>query len=181
MTPWEAYRAENPMLAEMTEYNTRVRDRVALKKARIPTSPRPQDEVQDRTDGPEAFASARLDKTKKKAKVEVEFTDRYKALGIPYPKKETMCLGQCEGTGLVPIYGKNYIDPRTNACRPAEELGQSSQDEAYQKLWDEAEAREATDDGWHFIKCLDCGGTGLRKQAEESLTSCIKDLRNLVG
>lgn len=158
MTPWEAYRAENPMLAEMTEYNTRVRDRVALKKARIPTSPRPQDE----------------DET-------VEFMDRYKAMGIPYPKKETMCLGQCEGTGLVPIYGKNYIDPRTNTVRPADDLGPSSQDEEYQRLWDEAEKDHPTDDGWHFIKCIDCGGTGLRKQAEESLSTCIKDLRNLVG
>jgi DnaJ-class molecular chaperone len=31
-----------------------------------------------------------------------EITDRYRALGIPYPDPETMCKGQCEGTGVVP-------------------------------------------------------------------------------
>ena len=32
----------------------------------------------------------------------IEFTDRYKALGIPYPDPETMCKGHCEGTGVYP-------------------------------------------------------------------------------
>jgi hypothetical protein len=70
-----------------------------------------------------------------------EFTDRYQALGIPYPDPETMCKGECEGTGWVPI-DENETDP------------------VFLALWQEAEAKLPTDDGWHFVKCPDCNGTG---------------------
>jgi hypothetical protein len=30
----------------------------------------------------------------------------------------------------------------------------------YRKLWAEAEASEPTDDGYHFVTCPDCHGTG---------------------
>lgn len=73
----------------------------------------------------------------------IEFTDRYQALGIPYPDPDTMCAGQCEGTGWVPIH-------------------KSETDERFLSLWDEAEKKEAADDGWHFVKCPDCGGSGQR-------------------
>ena len=73
----------------------------------------------------------------------IVFTDRYQALGIPYPEAETMCLGQCEGTGMVPI-SRGETDP------------------VFMRLWREAEAKEPSDDGWHFVKCPDCGGTGKR-------------------
>lgn len=76
-----------------------------------------------------------------------EFTDRYQALGIPYPDPETMCKGDCEGTGMVPI-AKGDGNP------------------VYRALWDEAEAKEHADDGWHFVKCPDCGGTGKRIVAD---------------
>jgi heterodisulfide reductase subunit B len=67
----------------------------------------------------------------------MEFTDRYKALGIPYPDVETMCLGQCEGTGWFP------------------ENDQTSE------LWIAAHNAEPHEcDGWHFVKCPDCNGTG---------------------
>lgn len=32
----------------------------------------------------------------------VEFTDRYKALGIPYPDPKAVCKGPCEGVGVYP-------------------------------------------------------------------------------
>jgi len=82
----------------------------------------------------------------------MEFTDRYKALGAPYPDPETMCKGQCEGLGVVPIYmpGKN---PRT--VHPEPETSR-----VYIKLWEEAEAKEPAADGWHFVTCPDCGGKG---------------------
>ena len=70
-----------------------------------------------------------------------EFTDRYKALGIPYPDPATVCVGQCEGTGFYP-----ENDPDDN-------------------LWIAAHSEKphAHDcDGWHFVKCPDCGGTGKR-------------------
>lgn len=76
---------------------------------------------------------------------ELVFTDRYGALGLPQPDPATMCQGDCEGTGYVPI---KRDDPSP----------------VYQALWDEAEAKEATDDGWHFVCCPDCNGTRLRKQ-----------------
>lgn len=70
--------------------------------------------------------------------------DRYQALGLPYPDPATMCLGPCEGTGVVPL---------TQAR--ARELG-------YGDAWDKAEAEEPTDDGFHFLKCQTCGGLGKR-------------------
>ena len=70
----------------------------------------------------------------------IEFTDRYKALGIPYPDVKTMCLGQCEGTGWFPE------NDQTNP------------------LWQAAHAKKPHEcDGWHFVKCPDCDGTGKRK------------------
>ena len=72
-----------------------------------------------------------------------EFTDRYKALGIAYPESETMCLGQCEGMGWVPIAKDDMEEP-------------------WHSLWLEAEKKAPADDGWHFVKCPDCNGTGKR-------------------
>jgi len=69
-----------------------------------------------------------------------EFTDRYDALGIPQPDVETMCKGQCEGIGVVPIF---------RGC-----------ESPWDVLWLEAEAKEPAEDGWHFVKCPECGGTG---------------------
>ena len=89
---------------------------------------------------------------------DIEFIDRYQALGIPYPDPETMCDGQCEGTGSVPI------------CYDEE-------DPIFRKLWIEAEDKRRKEipkgrfgalrrllqgdfDGTHFVKCPDCKGTG---------------------
>lgn len=76
--------------------------------------------------------------------------DRYKALGIPYPDLETMCVGDCEGTG---IYPQNIQDPTISTV----EL----------ELWEVAHNRpnaheDEPCDGWHFIKCFTCNGTGKR-------------------
>ena len=70
-----------------------------------------------------------------------EFTDRYKALGIPYPNPLTMCGGECEGTGFVPIHKEDKNEP-------------------WHTLWLEAEAKSPTDDSYHFVKCPACKGTG---------------------
>ena len=90
---------------------------------------------------------------------EIEVTDRYKALNIPYPDPETMCKGMCEGTGAIPVYmkkgdkdgGDNFV------------VGEDETDECLIKLWEEMEKEKQCDDGWHFVKCPDCGGTGKRK------------------
>ena len=71
----------------------------------------------------------------------IESMDRYLALGIPYPNPETMCEGQCEGTGWVPISRDNMKEP-------------------WRGLWLAAEAAEPTEDDYHFVKCPTCNGTG---------------------
>ena len=90
--------------------------------------------------------------------VTINVTDRYRAAGIPYPDPKTMCKGQCEGMGVVPI-GRDEQDPRWKA------------------LWDEAEADSPSDDGWHFVTCPECGGTG----KDKAMTPEIKmpDLSNI--
>ena len=79
--------------------------------------------------------------------VTFEVYDRYDALGIPRPDPETVCLGQCEGTGWVPIDKDDTREP-------------------WRPLWLEAEMRSPSDDGWHFVKCPDCDGTGKRTGGE---------------
>lgn len=76
----------------------------------------------------------------------MEFTDRYQALGMPYPDPATMCKGPCEGTGVVPVTADDLSGPRFAA------------------LWHEAHAKPhaETCDGWHFVVCPDCAGTGKR-------------------
>ncbi len=69
---------------------------------------------------------------------EFEFTDRYKALGIPYPDPATMCKGLCEGIGYY---------PENDPANP---------------LWIKAENEKPSEDGWHFVECPDCKGTGKR-------------------
>ena len=87
---------------------------------------------------------------------EFEFTDRYDALGIPPPDLKTMCEGQCEGTGFMPIYnavGDNR--KKKKSCHV-----DSEKNPILLKLWQEAENAEPADDGWHFVKCSDCDGGG---------------------
>jgi len=70
-------------------------------------------------------------------------SDRYEALGMALPDPATMCQGHCEGTGFVPVKAD---DSR----------------EVFKKLWAEQEAKEHSEDGWHFVDCPDCGGSGKR-------------------
>jgi hypothetical protein len=73
--------------------------------------------------------------------------DRYQALGIPYPDPETVCPGDCEGTKIVPV--------RADDENPV-----------YRQRWLAAEKAEPTDDGWHFVKCADCDGSGKAAKAK---------------
>ena len=74
---------------------------------------------------------------------DLEFHSRYGGPDAPLPDPETMCTGQCEGMGWVPV---NKDDP----------------EEPWRTLWLEAEAENPNPPGddWHFVKCPDCGGTG---------------------
>ena len=68
-------------------------------------------------------------------------SDRYVALGLDQPDPTTMCVGLCEGIGIVPV-------------KHDEPPGQ------LRDLWMESEAQEHSDDGWHFVQCPSCNGTG---------------------
>lgn len=74
-------------------------------------------------------------------------TDRYQTLGMPYPDPMTVCEGQCEGIGRVPVY---QTDPN-DAEGP------------WHDLWLKAEAIAPAEDGWHFVECPTCGGTGKQR------------------
>ena len=75
-----------------------------------------------------------------------EFTDRYEALGIRYPNPKTVCKGQCEGTGWVPV----KLPDATSGN--------------WEK-WKEAHIRAGQHecDGWHFVVCPDCLGSGKKR------------------
>lgn len=110
----------------------------------------------------------------------MQITSRYEALGMPLPDPKTMCKGHCEGTGWVP-YKKRGIGDLD--VIPQED------DAIFDKLWEEAHKEAHTAwhklkvlwdwirtghfswrtkieylfekcDGWHFVKCPDCKGTG---------------------
>lgn len=79
---------------------------------------------------------------KDRRKATIVVSDRYSALGIPRPHPETVCRGKCEGVGLVPV--------KRDAPAP------------FDALWLAAEAKSPTDDGYHFVTCPACKGTGKR-------------------
>jgi hypothetical protein len=93
-----------------------------------------------------------------------KFTDRYQALGIPYPDSKTMCKGFCEGTGFYPE--NNQADPlwieqhkKAHTLREIVRLAWKYRDITY--LW----KANWKCDGWHFVKCAECGGTGIARRA----------------
>jgi len=74
----------------------------------------------------------------KKERLNIIIKDRYNG-NLPNP--ETMCKGQCEGRGWVPIKKDDMQEP-------------------FRTLWLEAEKEKPSEDGWHFVKCPNCNGTG---------------------
>ena len=74
----------------------------------------------------------------------LEATDRY---GGNYPDPKTVCPGQCEGMGHVPINETDMSEP-------------------WRSLWLETEKENPTEPGdlspsrYHFVKCPECNGTG---------------------
>lgn len=75
-------------------------------------------------------------------KLDLLVTSRYG--DSPGPDVETMCKGQCEGLGQIPIHKDDPEEP-------------------FRSLWLKAEKKKPSRDGWHFVSCPDCDGTGLRK------------------
>ena len=94
----------------------------------------------------------------------IEWTDRYE--GIGYPDHKTVCAGQCEGTGCFPVYMSRGDSRGLDHASPPDET-----DPAIISLWDKAEQECPADDGWHFVQCPACNGTG--KEGGQELGTCV--------
>lgn len=101
----------------------------------------------------------------------LSFMDRYKALGVPYPDPRTMCKGPCEGLG---VHAED--DPTNPAWQDAHSRAHGMGN-VFRMIrtcrrqgdpWARAISyglEELACDGWHFVPCLDCGGSGLREKS----------------
>jgi hypothetical protein len=74
----------------------------------------------------------------------IQFVDRYSVLGIPRPNPETICGGNCEGTGWYPEISRNDQWLKAHLVMAVKSFGRH--------LFE--------CEGWHFLKCETCGGTG---------------------
>jgi hypothetical protein len=81
---------------------------------------------------------------------EYEAQDRYDALNMPRPDPETMCEGECEGTGVYP----HKLDDYQTEHERVEWIKAHYAQDAH---------KDGPCDGWHFISCEDCNGTGKRQ------------------
>jgi hypothetical protein len=95
------------------------------------------------------------------------FVTRYDALGMDLPDPKTICHGQCEGTGVVPIYMRKG-DTRQYPVGNSKVMGEDETDPRFISLWQFAEDEEPSEGGWHFVTCPDCGGTGKRPSENHS-------------
>lgn len=90
------------------------------------------------------------------------FMSRYEDGALPDPT--TMCRGSCQGTGEVPVKNDDMSEP-------------------FHALWLKAEAKERSSDGWHFIICPECNGTGKRgnlKDTQKIADRVAKDMTSAV-
>lgn len=97
-----------------------------------------------------------------------QFVDRYSTTGKPYPDKRTMCK-RCDGMGCYPIKSLKMHDNYDASWMNEEDF----EDEF---LWQKAHKagnvikrfiHQFRCDGWHFVECKNCGGTGRIKKARE--------------
>lgn len=97
----------------------------------------------------------------------IHATDRYAAFGVSYPNPETVCAGPCEGLGCYPQFLAgpwlrptaatlvNDEEPTEEEIKHWHEVHLTAQHEVSQ-----SPPYEKICDGWHFIKCPDCDGSG---------------------
>lgn len=84
--------------------------------------------------------------------LEIEPVDRYE--GIGYPDPATVCDGECEGLGVIPVYMRAG-DKRIGGAFPEDET-----DPDLVAVWEKAENDSPAEDGWHFVQCPVCKGSG---------------------
>ncbi len=81
----------------------------------------------------------------------VEFVDRYSATGTPTPNMWTVCRHHCEGMGVYPLHMAEW-EQMASRERPHICPQRNERDE-----WD-----FPPEDGYLFVWCEVCGGTGRR-------------------
>lgn len=94
------------------------------------------------------------------AEEKIKFTSRYEALGMPLPDPDTMCKGECEGTGWYP---ENLQEPNVKTVDYDRWTEAHNKGNFIKRFWHKYRC-----DGWHFIKCADCNGTGKLAQLKKS-------------
>lgn len=102
---------------------------------------------------------------------------RYETLGMPLPDPCTVCQGQCEGTGWFPLHPNSdcfknnprlrYLWHQAHKVAHTRLAGWDSflfflKQREFRIAWNVLLDQKNWDkcDGWHFIRCPDCGGTG---------------------
>lgn len=85
----------------------------------------------------------------------IEFEDRY---GGRPPSWLRGCHGDCEAMGYVPVWRAGF-DGRERSDDEIVAIGDPLDEEI--AAWERAHAESPHEcDGWHFIPCPDCGGSG---------------------
>lgn len=117
----------------------------------------------------------------------IEFMDRYSATRKPYPNPTTVCLGRCEGMACYPVQRRRPSDDVY--VTEVNILDQGLWDVEHDlhcnlwgciaDLWNHRQVwywksvfrdvlrllqGKGYCDGWHFVSCADCNGTGLRQE-----------------
>jgi hypothetical protein len=100
----------------------------------------------------------------------VILVDRYSAIGMEAPDQKTMCKGECEGTGYIPVF--NPECQNKGSCYPSDA---TPLEPIILALWQAAEAENQCDDGWHFIECPDCNGKGKAEITNDALDYINED------
>ena len=115
------------------------------------------------------------------------FVDRYSATGKPYPNPDTVCLGKCEGMGCYPVQRRRpsddayviEVDVFDQGLWDVEHDLHCNLWGVIADLWNNREwwywksigrdiwrllRGKGYCDGWHFVKCADCQGAGLKQE-----------------
>lgn len=84
----------------------------------------------------------------------IEYSDRYSGMTAPDPS--TICKGECEGIGRVPVFMAREIEIAPGDCVPETET-----DFHLVTAWRQAEAQKHSVDGWQLVVCPTCKGSGI--------------------
>lgn len=82
-------------------------------------------------------------------------SDRSEIIGVVDGE---ICKGQCEGSGVISVYV--HTEQRQMSKDPSFVHPESETDATLIKLWHKLEKEGHSPNGWHFVECPECGGSG---------------------